>query len=677
MDRGQLLVNSRRFVFRGIRHSDTPLKTLRDAGFNTIWFDQATSPAQMEEAANLGFWLVPSLPAPDGNPQPGSEDSLRQEISRFLERDAVLFWDVGATLTEEQSQTVGQTVRLVHTADPQRPIGADVWDGFTPYSRSLDVLGVHRWPLMTGLELPQYRRWLNQRRLLAKSGVFLWTWVQTHLPDWYTNLVYERPAAASFDEPVGPQPEQIQLLAHIALSAGCRGLGFWSDRFLADSHQGRDRLLTLARLNHELKMLEPLIVTASEPDTDDASWITTSDPEIKAAVLRTKYGLLVLPMWVGKGGQFVLGQAAKANLTLLVPQAPVGTQAWEISPADVHCLQMERVVGGTKVTIPEFGLTTAIVFTGDNGPNGLLVRFQEQARQSAKLAAQWAQYLAEEEISKVTRVYEQLDKLGHPLPDGQQLLENARQRSQKCVASFNKGDYREAYAEAQRAVRPLRILMRAEWDAAAKDLKDVPVASPYAVSFYTLPRHWRFMEQVRQGKPGANVLPNGDFETSPNQVPEAWTLQENTLDDVVMTAQRVTEQPHEGRQCLRLQIKPKGAQPAQEALERTFLAIRSPSVRLPPGTLVQVSGWVRIPSGIGASVDGALLYDSAGDEPLAVRLTETKGWKQIVLYRRVPASGQISVTMALTGLGTAYFDDIRIEPLFGASTVQRASMSEP
>jgi hypothetical protein len=33
------------------------------------------------------------------------------------------------------------------------------------------------------------------------------------------------------------------------------------------------------------------------------------------------------------------------------------------------------------------------------------------------------------------------------------------------------------------------------------------------------------------------------------------------------------------------------------------------------------------------------------------------------MYRRVPASGQIGVTLALTGLGEAYFDDVRIEPL--------------
>jgi hypothetical protein len=35
----------------------------------------------------------------------------------------------------------------------------------------------------------------------------------------------------------------------------------------------------------------------------------------------------------------------------------------------------------------------------------------------------------------------------------------------------------------------------------------------------------------------------------------------------------------------------------------------------------------------------------------------------------VPSSGTINVTLALTGLGTVYFDDIRIEPLVPPNAV--------
>src|SRR5262249_59654111 len=69
------------------------------------------------------------------------------------------------------------------------------------------------------------------------------------------------------------------------------------------------------------------------------------------------------------------------------------------------------------------------------------------------------------------------------------------------------------------------------------------------------------------------------------------------------------EKPKHGKQCLKLEIKPKAGVYPQKALERAMLALTSPVVHLQPGTLVQVSGWVRIPQAITASPDGALIFD--------------------------------------------------------------------
>ena len=125
----------------------------------------------------------------------------------------------------------------------------------------------------------------------------------------------------------------------------------------------------------------------------------------------------------------------------------------------------------------------------------------------------------------------------------------------------------------------------------------------------------------------------------------------------------VSTEPREGKQCLRLRIKAKDPLHAPAALERTFLAVHTPAVQLPPGTLVRITGWVCLPAPI-ASTDGALVYDSAGGEPLALRqVASLPKWRQFTLYRKVPATGSINVTLALTGIGTAYFDDVHIEAL--------------
>jgi hypothetical protein len=359
----------------------------------------------------------------------------------------------------------------------------------------------------------------------------------------------------------------------------------------------------------------------------------------------------------------VPGQDAVAELTVATPMIPPGWGAWLVSPAEVTALKTERALGSTRVKLHDFSLTAAVVFTSDLG--GMVVRWQTQQRRMAPFAARWAHDLAAEELAKAEKIDGELVQMNRGLPDGAQLLDKARASLDKSGRLELSGDHEEAYEEAQAALRSVRLLMRSHWDQAVKPL-DAPTASPYAVSYYTLPKHWRFVGEIKDLRPGANVLPQGDFEEGQGRDWKSWLMQEApSLDDVTAVARRVTDDPHEGRQCLMLQLNPKDTALPPLALERSFVALLSPAVHLTPGSDVAISAWVRIPATIGASVDGALFYDSAGGEPLAVRLVGPTKWKKITLYRRVPANGAINVTMALTGLGTVYFDDVRIEPLVG------------
>jgi hypothetical protein len=765
MNRNRLLVGGKPFFFRAIRHSGTPLKTLRDAGFNSVYFDIDTPGETLEEAIRHGFWVVPSLPLLPGEEGDGgtrltgrnnaeltsarTPEQLASGISRFLSGDSVLFWDLGNGRATEQIPQVLRTSRAIQKADPNRPIGADVWDGFQDYAQPLQMIGSHRFPLMTSLELTGYRDWLLQRRYLAGDGKFTWTWIQTHLPEWQAKLLYDQSTDQPFKDPVGPQPEQIRLMTYLSLASGCKGLGFWSDKFLADSHTGRDRLLMMALLNQEIRMLEPVLLTLQKEPT----WIDTSHPQVKAAVMVSEKGILVLPIWLGGGAQYVPPQGAVVNLSMIVPMIPDGTQPWEVSPGRVQSLQpnSQRVLGGTRLTIPEFDLTTAVVFTSDLSPNGLVVWWQNRSRQASQLAAEWMIKLSDVESDKVRKIHEQLQQLAPEVANAGKLIQEAERRQQLAREHEANGDYQSAYIEAQRALRPLRILMRAHWEQAVSTL-DFPTASPYAASFYTLPRHWKMHRDVRQTRPGANSLKDGDFESIPNrpdfaQMPEeyrpqmearltsnvkkdeseeppmapkngtvpekplpgldlsnlkGWTVQKVTLDEVVLNAQLVPgwgaeekrpprpapkRQPYDtssparrieapdspeptlGKAVLELSIKPKmiqkgnKLQPAPAALERTFLAVNSPAARFEPGTIVRISGWIRIPENIQASTDGVLFYDNTGGDGLGLRLTGAMGWKKFHFYRRVPASGVIWTTVALTGIGTVHFDDIRIEAL--------------
>jgi hypothetical protein len=256
--------------------------------------------------------------------------------------------------------------------------------------------------------------------------------------------------------------------------------------------------------------------------------------------------------------------------------------------------------------------------------------------------------------------------------------------------------------------------MRDHWNQATATL-DIPTASPYAVSYFSLPKHYELAREVQSSRPAQNLLPGGSFELA-GDIPKeglavdqlrGWSARFGTLDRVEVAAgvvpsekldDKVEEKkkpkelrifapsrpivreadgyvppaPELGRGVLKLEVREKvplgkDGKPVVKTthpLERTFLAVESPPVQLPPGSLVRVSGWVKVAGEIGLTADGALFYDDAGGEPLGVRLLSTKDhWQRFHLYRRVPASGQIALTVALTGIGVAYFDDLRVEPL--------------
>ena len=74
----QIKIDDDPFFMLAVRHSNTPLKTLRDANLNTVWFPPDASPETIDEAVRQGFWIVPQLPVPadgwDGERSPRMDE---------------------------------------------------------------------------------------------------------------------------------------------------------------------------------------------------------------------------------------------------------------------------------------------------------------------------------------------------------------------------------------------------------------------------------------------------------------------------------------------------------------------------------------------------------------------------------------------------------------------------
>ncbi len=677
LSQDRLLVNRKPFFVRGVRYSGSSLKALREAGFNTLWIDANTPESTWMEASQLGFWLVPELnvlaPSADRANSLEIVASLGDRVSRFPAQDAILCWQTGTNLTQELTDLMPRAIRTVKNSDPYRgrPVAGSVWDGFAPYSRHLDMVGVHRWPLFTGLELIHYRDWLETRGHLTEPGIYLYTWIQAHTPEEIQARMADQPPAGAAAPDVQPHPEQIKLLSYLALSAGYRGMSFWLDRALTEQPVDRVRWLTLALLNQELSLLEPMLATLK-----DWQWYPNRHAtEVHLSMMRFDGGVMVLPMWLSPGMQYVPAQASMSQLQLIIPGAPNDALAWEVTPVRVRPLAQTRVAGGTKVVLPEFGLATCIVFTSDFAQVG---RLQQLVGQMNKQAAQWSYELAVLRVNEVEKIHKELEQMGHPQSSSVSLLADARKHLYAAQEALQRGgvtDFATAYEESQRALRPLRKLMRLDWEHALRGV-DHPVSSPFTVAFQSLPQHWKMVREVRTSQTLPNLLPTGDFEWPTPQPPSDWVVQQVTLDEVRLRLDRAAEDPKQGRQCLKLEIVPNDVAARPAALERTFLAYHSPKVNLKPGMLVRISGWIKIPKPIEASRDGVLFFDSIGGEALAVRLSAATGWRQFSLFRRVPESGQVGVTLALTGLGTVYFDDVRIEPLVSSQPPADAESQE-
>lgn len=712
---GELFVDGKPFLFQAIRYTGTPLFVLRQAGFNSLWVPPEATTQLLDEATREGWMVIPSVPvaasaAQDEAALNRDADALALALRKFGGVD-VLFWDMSDLQkgrTADQADHLYKTNSVIRSQDPRHPRGALVKNGFQAYSNYLDVVGSYRWPLFTSLGMNAYREWLSERRTLTASRATYWTWIQNHLPDWYISTVLNQKPTDPFTDPIGPHPEQVRLMAYIALATGCRGLGFWSDRYLADSHQGRDRLQGMALLNSEIAMLSPSLMAVRQP----TQWLPTSEHNVKAALLQGERGMVLLPMWLGPNSQFVPDQASVPALQITVPIVSDGADPWRISPAGIECLanQCKKGVAGTEITIQEFDTVCPIVFTNDRAK--LVVWWQDYVRLYGRLAARWALDMAAVEYEKVYATYSKLKAMGVQRPEAERLFIQAANFHEDARRNFAAELYSKSYLGAIRAMRPLRVIMADQWREATRTL-DVPTASPYAVSYFSLPKHYELMQELRKRQAGPNLLQYGSFNVS-EHIPESglpvnylpgWTTRCGTLEHVDVKAvivgtkrleEKVEERkppkpvkgiwspgreipfepykrptPELGNGALKLEVKAieeldkdgKPKEAMQPPLETTCVVVDSPMVQLPPETLVRVSFWVKIPKEIQATADGLLVYDNAGEEPLSVRLVGPTEWKQYHLYRKVPSSGKIGVTIVLTGIGVAYIENVMIEPL--------------
>ena len=706
MRHDRLLIEGRPSIIRFTPHHDEPVERLQALGFNLVWINDYSDTKRIEELREHGLWAMATPPRPTASDDPNGPPSAMESFDHRT--DGVLLWYLATQVPGEAKEEIDTQARRIRAADRQRPrpIIADVGGLERSFSRILDGVGLTRHPLQTELSLKNYRDVLIQKMRLLRPGTFTATWLQTEI----------EPTAQSRVRPI-IEPEQIRLMGYAALTAGCRGIGYWKrTAYDAELPGAREREYAVAILNQEIELLEPWLATRTVTDfqkiplgkmIDDDSeaadrfkaqstrlrvkssskltpktssgerFVSYPNDELEMAIVHCPIGMLVLPIWYQKDSQFVPGQMAAKNVELVVPGVPDTATVWELSTTRVRTLKPQSTSSGARIKLENFDQVTALVVSTD--PNwGRLIR-EKVDRLQDRSAALWLN-LAKAKYERVQAVDAELQqmRLGNPasfeLLDQARLLIRRAEDSYHRLATANRDsvgrivavghsgglDFDTVRESATGALQALRILQRLHWERANSN-RPSALFTPYSSCFQTLPEHWRFIERVGASPvaDATNLLSLGNFENTDTEqlLQSGWKIQQDEI-DTLQAGAHITQGQGERGQCLRLLSLPKPNTTPPSYIDGTPISVSTPAVSVRAGQMVHISGVIRISIEPTATFDGVSLQENLTGTRLQWK--QTRGWQRFEMVREVKSEATLTLKLTHHGIGEVYFDDLRI-----------------
>ncbi|MGH7138681.1 MAG: hypothetical protein ACREHD_23290, partial [Pirellulales bacterium] len=611
--------------------------------------------ALLDEARRTGIWLVcppPRLQKPDDvEPEPFD--------SRY---EPVLAWNLGQGLTARELDAMRQWVEQIRQADEvaNRPLVCDPADESAQYARLLGsdgILMLHRCLLGATFELADFTTWLRMRPRLGAPGMPVWATIETQYSKEHAEQI-SLLSAGRAPEPVADF-EQIRLMAQAALAAGVRGLAFTSRSPLDRQDAAtRARALTLSLVNLELDLIHDWVAAGTITCGISAANPEGKNPGITGATIQAAHTRLLLPLWAGTGAQYVPDQLAGNLMTFVVAGAPEDHSVYELTVGGLRSLDSKRLVGGVHVKQHEFGVTSMIMLTDQFAVGAMTSRLWAAGSRAAKL-----QYnLAVHKLSYVTEVDQQLARLADRVLESSRLFALARNDLAEAERNLAAHDWLASCLSAQRAMRPLRVIERSHWEKAVASIGS-PAGSPLLASFGDIPYHWLLARDLEGLRRSRSLLEQGDLESVEAAWKAGWRPYKHGQPGITAMCYIAPNEHYSGKASLHLSVKPIDPEIRPLMAETPPLWVTTPAIPAEAGQRFRIHGWVKVPHAVEASLDGLMILDSLGREPLAERIGKTEGWKEFTLYRAAPASGPWWLTFALTGLGDAWIDGVTIETL--------------
>jgi len=632
-------VSGRAFFSRGIDWNDEPLAQLAARGFNTVWTDELPSPEDMAEAARINLWFVCPPPRPDAI----AEDGLAMPLDR------VLAWNLGRPETPHELDYFRRWAELVRQRDPLegRVILIAPTSDWLPYSKVADVI-VAEHAAAARLPTADFGQWLRTLPLLAQPGTPFWVSIPTE-----PGPAARRQAAGLLGRPklsAALDADRLEALVHTAAMAGIRGVRFRSNSSL-DAGDDVDvrRALAVEAVNRQLQLIEPWLTGGKS--IGQASAVDSTET---ATVLLVDRARLVIPSsWHAPSAA---GAARTPPTSLIVPGVPESNGAYSLSPAGLRTLESKRVAGGVRVTLhgPDDAL---LLITEDRA---VITSFRRRFAQDGRRAVQLQRDLAAAQARALAVDAHRLASLGVRRDDTQSAIGAAQAEIGRANSLLAAGRVDEAFDRATAARRRLADAADLQRSAAAiAPLNSLPLDS----SSDAVVEQVQLLRALAELRGGDNRLEGGEFEDLSELRRLGW---QHVSDPVAGIASRVElspSAPHAGRYAL--QISAAAVPPAEppQVVARPLVWITTPPVRAEADQVLEITGWVRVPTPIAGSIDGLAIVDSLGGPELALRVTSSPDWQPFRLVRSVSETTDVTLSFALAGLGTASIDGVAIRTL--------------
>jgi hypothetical protein len=673
-------------------HGEDP-QLLRRLGFNVVWIPKFDDQALLTALGEAGLGAMAAPPVPElRSPETSSiESSSDAGLPPFSAETAnILFWTLGCEIPATELRSVHAAAEAVRDADPyRRPIFADVTGNAREFHRSIDLLGLSRHSIHTSLSPTEYAAFLEraQQQALRSKPTFAWIFLEPNA----ANLA-NRPREAA---PPVVEFEQVLMQMYAALGAGQKGLGFWKHTRLDDaSPAGVERRNAVLIANLQLHLLRRWIAAGKVVDLAPVRLGEGTPPgprgwnqtlltrynrlaadvrppdalagKVRAPVLRSDAGWLILPQWLEADAQYQPGAMTAQDVRLLLrgEEAP---HAWIVTPTGVHPHEVTcntQAAGGTEIRLARLEQCAAIVLTRDLA---LIEELRRETQQTRELAGPAYVELVQARLDRVQLIHAELQRLApKPVQEGDFILAEAQRELRLAEKELHGGNFDAARLSAERVLRLTRLVMRAHWENAARSVA-APVSTPYTISFQTLPDFWRLMQSVGRGRPTAdNLLPGGSFETWDNLLyPGGWSREVHDSAEQLRTAMELSSGGVSGR-CLRLAAWAVDSRNPPLGLEAPPVRLASPPIPVYSGQIVHIRGQVRIEVPVTGDPDGLMVYDNLSGTVGALRWGSDapRGrWLPFELLRPVQRSGDLQVTIELCGLGDVRVDELSVKTI--------------